>query len=322
MKPIEENVNDQDGGRGGRMKYVFGPVASRRLGLSLGVDLVPRKCCSYDCIYCQVGRTTMRTLEVKPYLPSEAILEELGQRLDNTDPDVVTLSGSGEPTLHGEIGVIIKGIKSMTSRKVAILTNGSLLWNDRVRRSLLETDIIMPTLSTARESTFRTIHRPHPDLQLPKILEGLELLRKEFKGFIGLEIMLISGINDGEAELKVLKKVVDDLEVDQVQLNTVVRPPADASALALEGQRLEEIREFFGANAAIISHNRREKKAPRSTHLSASILEVVKRRPLRAIDVADALNAPLREVEAQMQTLVRKGELRAKRHADSIYYTQ
>ncbi|MBW1998488.1 MAG: radical SAM protein [Deltaproteobacteria bacterium] len=304
------------------MKYVFGPVASRRLGLSLGVDLVPRKCCSYDCIYCQVGRTTIRTLETKPYLPAQAVLQELRQSLDNADPDVVTLSGSGEPTLHGEIGVIIRGIKKIASRKVAVLTNVSLLWNDLVRRNLLEADIIMPTLSTARESTFQTIHRPHPDLQLPKILEGLELLRKEFKGFIGLEIMLISGINDGEDEVRELKKVVDALEVDQVQLNTIVRPPADTSALPLESRRLEEIREFFGANAAIISHNRGEKRAPRCIDLSASILEVVRRRPLRVKDVADALNAPLKEVEGQMQALARKGELRAKRHAGAIYYTQ
>lgn len=286
----------------------------------MGVDLVPPKCCSYDCIYCQVGSTTKRTIQTKDYVPLEDVIEELRQRLTLCDPDVITLSGSGEPTLNREIGLIIERIKEVSDRNIAILTNGSLLWKEEVRQRVLEADIIMPTLSTAVEATFNRIHRPHPELGLPKIIEGLRSLKKEFRGFIGLEVMLISGLNDRDAELRELKQVVDELEPDQVQLNTVVRPPADASALPLEGRRLEEIEKFFGAKARIISHNRRERQGSGHVSLRDSVLEAVKRRPLTAPDVARVLKAPLGEVESLLRGLTKKGDLMERGHAGSVYY--
>lgn len=319
MKPIESSITHWQAD--GKMNYIFGPVASRRLGLSLGVDLVPPKYCSYDCIYCQIGRTTVRTIEVKPYLPAKDILKELRQKLNDVNPDVITLSGSGEPTLHSEIEFIIEGIKNTSSHKVAVLTNGSLLWDEAVRRRLSQADLIMPTLSTAVEATFNAIHRPHPELELSKILAGLRSLREEFRGHIGLEIMLISGVNDTADELRALRLLVDELEPDQVQLNTVVRPPADPSARPLDRKKLEEIEEFFGGRAGVIPHNKPESWGPRRSSLTDSVLEAVKRRPLRAVDVATVLNAPLEEVERLMRGLVRRGELKEKAYADSIYYT-
>ena len=156
------------------MSYVFGPVPSRRLGLSLGVDLIPPKTCTFDCLYCQVGRTLCKTLDEKSYVPVRDVIVEIKKNLLKSDPDVITLAGSGEPTLHSEIDQVIDSIKEMTDIKVAVLTNGSLLWRKEVRSRVLMADIIMPTLSSAIDHTFRRIHRPHGELDLGSIIDGLK----------------------------------------------------------------------------------------------------------------------------------------------------
>ena len=158
------------------MSYIFGPVPSRRLGLSLGVDLIPHKTCTYDCLYCEVGRTTNKTITSGPFAPVDEILTQLEERLKGCTPDVITLAGSGEPTLHSEIDRIISGIRAITDTKVVILTNGSLFWDEAIRKRVLAADLIMPTLSSAFAHTFQTIHRPHRDLALDRIVEGLRQL--------------------------------------------------------------------------------------------------------------------------------------------------
>jgi wyosine [tRNA(Phe)-imidazoG37] synthetase (radical SAM superfamily) len=302
------------------MAYIFGPVPSRRLGLSLGVDLIPAKTCTYDCLYCQVGRTTQKTVQTNAFVPIHKVLDELKKRLEIFTPDAITLSGSGEPTLYSKIDQIITSIKRITDIKIAILTNGSLFWQEEVRRRVSGADIIMPTLTTAFEETFRTIHRSDPELSVKSIIEGLGRLRQMYNGQIFLEVFLLAGINDSEKELQGLKEVIDVICPDKIQLNTVVRPPADQSAISLDMERLKEVRDFFGEGAEIIAEESLTGRWGQHDSMVESILEMAKRRPLRALDIATLFNMPLEEAEGVIKGLEIKGSLRQQEHLGEVYY--
>ena len=302
------------------MTYVFGPVPSRRLGLSLGVDLVPLKTCSYDCLYCQVGRTTCLSAEPGEFVPLQDVLRELKESLQRITPDFVTFSGSGEPTLHSGIGEAIAFLKRESDLKVAVLTNGSLLWREDVRESLLEADLIMPTLSTVHEETYRKIHRPHPDLRLSKVIQGLRSLRMIYKGELHVEVMLLSGLNDSDEELAGLKKVLSDIAPDRIQLNTVVRPPADPRALSLDKEKMEKVKNLFGSSAEVIAFIPPRHREQRYDSLSAAVIEMAGRRPVRTLDVAQVLGLSIDEVEKLVKGLVVKGRLRSQAHLGETYY--
>jgi len=303
------------------MSYVFGPVPSRRLGISLGVDLIPAKTCSYDCLYCQVGPTKRKIVETEAFAPVRNIVDELKERLKSVTPDTITLSGSGEPTLYSPLGRLIRAIKETTDIRIAILTNGSLLWKEEVRAGLLEAQIIAPTLSTVFEETYRAIHRPHGDLDLRMIIEGLKALRRDFQGLIFLEVVLLSGLNDSDKEIKGLKGVIDKISPDKVQLNTVVRPPTDSRAIALDRERMEEIKNFLGNRAEVIADVPSGQRRQFFESYEDTILETARRRPMRAADLANVLNLPLEEVETLLEGLLGKGDLAAMGHGEETYYT-
>ena len=304
------------------MTYIFGPVPSRRLGLSLGVDLTPYKTCTYDCLYCQLGKTTCKRAEPGPIVSIGEILEELQLRLQWVTPDFVTLSGSGEPTLHSQMDQVISRVKNLTGIKVAVLTNGSLLWRGEVRTRLVSADLVMPTLSTAFEETFRAIHRPHPDLHLPMIIEGMRHLRAEHRGELFLEVMLLAGLNDSDMEVEGLKRVIEEICPDRIQLNTVVRPPVDSRAMPLDRQRLEEIKNFFGSEAEIIADIPPGQKPQQIVSSAHAIMDMAQRRPVRAIDIANGLNLPMKEVEEILKGLVLRGSLRRREHLGEVYYSE
>jgi wyosine [tRNA(Phe)-imidazoG37] synthetase (radical SAM superfamily) len=248
------------------------------------------------------------------------VLDELKKRLDIFTPDAITLSGSGEPTLYSEIDQVIASIKRITDTKIAILTNGSLFWQEEVRRRVSGAHIIMPTLTTAFEETFGTIHRSHPELRLKDIIEGLRRLRQMYKGQIFLEVFLLAEINDSEKELEGLKGVIDVISPDKIQLNTVVRPPSDQGAIWLDMDRLKEIRDFFGEKAEIIAEAPLRKRWGQHDSMAESILEMAKRRPLRALDIATIFNMPLEEAEGVIKGLEIKGALRQQEHLGEVYY--
>jgi wyosine [tRNA(Phe)-imidazoG37] synthetase (radical SAM superfamily) len=300
--------------------YVFGPVPSRRLGLSLGVDLTPRKTCTYDCLYCQVGSTTRITAEPSPFVPVEEVIHELEQKLRRVTPDFITVSGSGEPTLHSQIDQIIAYVKRRRDFRVAVLTNGSLLWREEVMERVVGADMIMPTLCTAFEETYRAIHRPHPSITLDLLIRGLKDLRRAFRGQLFLEVMLLKGFNDREGEIVALKSVIEEIGPDRVQLNTVVRPPSDPSAVALDRKALKDIEKCFGVTGQIIADRQRKPKDQRSDALSAQILEMAGRRPVRPADVANALGVPLSQVNNLMRTLEESGSLRSREHGSETFY--
>jgi wyosine [tRNA(Phe)-imidazoG37] synthetase (radical SAM superfamily) len=302
------------------MSYIFGPVPSRRLGLSLGVDLIPHKTCTFDCLYCEVGRTTNRTITGSVLAPVDEILRQLDKRLSECNPNVITLAGSGEPTLHSEIDHIISGIRELTDTRIVILTNGSLFWDEAVRKRVLGADLIMPTLSSAVSSTFQTIHRPHADLTLDRIVTGLKQLRTEFDGLIYLEVILLAGINDTDEEMRALKPLIHEIQPEKIQLNTVVRPPADLCAKALDGKRLEEIKLFLGERAEIVVDIGDEKTAMERHIKREGLLEMVRRRPLRIKDMANSLGLSIHEVESVVKGLLIKGYLRRQDHSGEVFY--
>jgi len=303
------------------MKYLFGPVPSRRLGLSLGVDLIPPKTCSYDCLYCQIGKTTCKAIEPSAYVPVEAVIAELDETLAKVQPDYVTFSGSGEPTLHAGLGQLIAYVKERTRAKVAVLTNGSLLYRPEVRERLLQADMVMPTLSTVREETYRAIHQPHDKLNVASLLSGLRSLRKSYRGQFFIEVMLLAGFNDRDEEIEALRQGVLEIAPDRVQLNTVVRPPAYAKAIPLDRKKLEYIKRVLGECAEIIATAPIREKQHFQGTLSAAVLEMARRRPVTVEDVAGALDAPLLEVNETVKALVHKGELRLQTHIGKDYYT-
>ncbi|MFC1824916.1 radical SAM protein [Thermodesulfobacteriota bacterium] len=302
------------------MPYVFGPVPSRRLGLSLGIDLVPAKTCTYDCLYCQVGKTTSETLKTEPYVPLQDVIKELERHLEGANPETITLAGSGEPTLHSGIGQLITEIKGLSDIKIALLTNGSLLWQENVRERILGADIILPTLTSAFEATFRAIHRPHSDLRAESVIKGLKELRRIYRGLLFLEVMLLRGFNDSDREIEGLKRVINDISPDRVQLNTVERPPSDPKAQSLDKKRLEEIKNFLGDRVEIVAEAPFKPHRGRYQSVEGPIMEMTRRRPMRAIDIAQSLDLSLGDVEGIISGLVVKGALQERQHSREIYY--
>lgn len=239
------------------MRYIYGPVKSRRLGLSLGVTLTPSKICNLNCVYCQLGKTVKQLNERKEYIPIEDIFAELKFWLEHNPEEVkklgyITFSGSGEPTLNSKIGALIEKIKNITDSPVAIITNSSLLGDPSARRDLLSADLIIPSLDAVTPEVFAKIGRPHPDVKIEEIINGLVSLRKEFRAKVWLEVMLVQGINDDLRHIKKLKAVVDQINPDKIQLNSPVRTTAEPDILPVDKNKLEKIKEIFGDKAEII----------------------------------------------------------------------
>ncbi len=301
------------------MTHLFGPVNSRRLGLSLGVDLIPRKTCPLDCIYCEVGPTTRCTLTRFEYR-SEEILGELQEYFSgHSAPDFVTLAGSGEPTLNLGLERIIAGTKRLTAAPVAVLTNGALLHLPEVRRELARADVVLPSLDAATEETFQSINRPHPGLSLEMLLSGLKALRADFPGHIWLEVMILKGLNDTEAELAALKTAIAAISPDRVQLNTAVRPGVEDFARPLDQDEMEAVAGYLGSKAEVIAACQRA--APTTSACDDAVLvEMLARRPMTAADLARALGLPLSQVRQRLFYLCQTGQVAGQPHCDQEFY--
>ena len=239
------------------MEYIYGPIKSRRLGLSLGISLVTRKVCSFDCIYCQLGKTTDRTAERKEYLSIEKILEEIKLWIKDNPAqanklDYMTFSGYGEPTLNINFGQLITRIKDLLSVKVAVITNSTFLNDPLIRQGLLNADLIVPSLDAAEQEIFEKIDAPAAGIKIEDIISGLIALRKEFPGKIWLEIMLVEGINDSIEQIKKLKQIADKINPDKIQLNSPIRKTKEQDISCLAPEKLRKIKEIFGDKCEII----------------------------------------------------------------------
>ncbi|MGM0441083.1 MAG: radical SAM protein [Elusimicrobiota bacterium] len=273
-------------------KYIFGPVPSRRLGISLGIDIVPYKTCSYDCIYCECGKTTNRTINRKSYVNPEKIEKELKNFLKNKistkQLDYITLSGGGEPTLNSKIGEIIDVIKIIAPDvNIALLTNGSLFYMKKVREDVKKCDLIVPSLDSALQKTFIKLNRPCCKLKIDKIIKGLKKL-KTTNTKLWIEVFVVPGINDTEHEIRILKKVLTEIAPQKIQLNTMDRPGTEPDIKKAGLDKLKEIREYMKPlNTEIIGKvTSKATTEELSGDIESTILSILKRRPCTIEDIS------------------------------------
>ncbi len=302
-------------------KYTYGPVPSRRLGFSLGIDLIPFKNCSFDCIYCQLGKTTNRTIERKEYLPTDEILKGVKEILKKGDHiDYLTFSGSGEPTLHSKIGYLITELKQMTKIPVAVLTNGSLLFMAEVQEGLSGADVVLPTLCATTQEIFKKINKPIPDITIEKVIRGLISFRKIYKGKIWLEIMLVKSINDRQQEIHKLKEVIEKIVPDRIHLNTVVRPPSEKFALPLSTEELQKVKNILGNDAEIIARTKTKREPAYIIDIEKTIFDIIKRRPVTLDDICSVTGLHRNELIKYLDQLGRDNKIKLTEHNSRNYY--
>ncbi|MCX5895051.1 MAG: radical SAM protein [Proteobacteria bacterium] len=303
------------------MSHIFGPVPSRRLGYSLGIDAVPFKVCTLNCVYCQVGRTSVNTLERKEWIAPGSIMGDLRRILEKNDTiDFITFSGSGEPTLNSALGEMIEQIKDMTTIPVAVLTNGTLFYLSEARKDVMEANVVVPSLDAVTPEVFQKINRPHPQLTVEKIVDGLKLLRKEFRGQIWLEVMIVKGINDSTEELKKIGAVIHDINPDKIQINSVFRPAAERNIEPAFLETLELARIYFGDRAEIIEEFRSDRHSAVAEDIKGSIIQLVKRRPCTVGDMSKSLGIHETVIEKHVDGLLKEERIKEVIHRGIKFY--
>lgn len=308
------------GAKGGA-GFVYGPVPSRRLGFSLGVDILPFKTCTLDCVYCQLGPSIRTTVRRRAFFDPKAVVRQVLEAVASGGRiDCITFSGSGEPTLNRSLGEIIRGIKKRTRIPVVVLTNGTLLHRKDVRRDLREADVVVPDLDAATAGLFARVNRPDKALRLDRMLEGLAAFRREFKGRIWLEVMLVAGVNDAPAHVRKLRKIIDAAGADRVHLNTVVRPPAVRTARPLDEARMKAICTALGPTCEVVAAFPKRARAGSGAGIERSILAMVRRRPVTSSDIAASLGRERARIDGVLASLVAAGRLRSVRHGGKTYF--
>ena len=305
-------------------KHLFGPVPSRRLGMSLGVDLVPHKVCSLNCVYCECGRTTNLTIERKEYVPVDEVLKELVHYFkNNPEPDYITFSGAGEPTLNSRIGDIVKFIKENSNVSLALLTNATLLTDKQLRNEIIDIDLILPSIDAVSKEVFNRINRSHKSLEVNKIIDGLYDFKKVYKGKMWLEILILPDFNNSETELKLLKEVIVKLQPDKVQLNTLDRPGTVPNLISANKKELQRIKDLWNlANVEIIAKapQRKNIKSYREDTESA-ILETIARRPCTLQDLAEILGKHINEINKYLDVLENENKISYTEQDRGIFYS-
>ena len=278
-------------------RHLFGPVPSRRLGLSLGVDLLKEKTCSFDCVFCEVGRTRDLTLDRKEYVSPEVILEELRAWLDGGGKaDHITLAGTGEPTLNTGFGKVISGIKEITKTPVAILSNGSLFFMEEVRRDAAQADIVKLSLGAWNQESMDRLNRPYDGLKFEDVLDGYGIFRGMFKGELWLEVLIAEGINDHVEHVGCIAELAESFSPDRIHLNTVVRPGTEESAVAASSEKMQILARLFDPPAEIVVDFKGAGGGE-----CASVREILIRRPCTLEDLAKSATMEVGAIELLLQ---------------------
>lgn len=275
-------------------KHVFGPVHSRRLGRSLGIDPVPMKTCNWNCVYCQLGRSQQMVNKRKAFFDPQRVLSQVRDALEAHKPghiDWVTFVGSGETCLALELGQMIRGVKAITDLPVAVITNGSLLKMQDVREALLPADAVLPSLDAGNQVLYRRINRPHPDFTFDGLVEGLIRFREEFTHKLWVEVMLIKGMNDTEEALKEIAEILAKINPDEVHVVTPSRPPVELWVQAADEEGLLRARAILGRVAKIIHPLTCAFELKGSENLLDAILGIIVRHPMRVSELEEALEA-------------------------------
>lgn len=303
-------------------KHVFGPVPSRRLGFSLGVDIIPMKTCTLNCVYCQLFQTSNYELDLKSFFDRNKILQDIEKALSKfNNIDFVTFSGSGEPTLSLDLGWLISEVKKISNTKIAVITNSSLLWNHEVRNNLKHADLVVPSFDAFSEDIFLKLNRPHPSIQFDKIKEGLKEFCNSFSGDIWLEIMLVKDFNDDIEEIKKIANFANTLKVSKVQINTVVRPPNESYAKPIEQKFLQDMQSYFHLPTEIIAPFSKEKMNSEIENILELIIETLARRPCQERELSvslgirqEVLNKYLQMLEKEQKICIDQNEYYSLNH--------
>jgi wyosine [tRNA(Phe)-imidazoG37] synthetase (radical SAM superfamily) len=304
----------------GDYRYLFGPVPSRRFGRSLGIDLTPFKTCSLDCIFCQLGKTTNKTCDRKEYVPLDPVKEELGTWLDNGGTaDYLTLSGSGEPTLHSRFGELLAFAGSVSPIPTVVLTNATLLNLPEVRDAACNAKIVKVSLSAWDQASFELINRPCKGLEFDHLVEGQKAFRRQFDGEVWMEVVMLEGLNTDEADVKKIAALAEEIGPDKIHLNTAVRPPAEIYAAAVTPARLAELTGFFNPVAEIVAaFSTRQAK---NTAVRGDVIEaMLRRRPCTPEQIAASFGMHLNEVSKYLGHLLNTGRIRTERTANGVFY--
>ncbi|MDK2974899.1 MAG: hypothetical protein PWP08_1270 [Methanofollis sp.] len=304
--------------------HLFGPVPSRRLGISLGIDLVPLKTCSYNCVYCECGTTTHLTTERRDYVGTGDVIEELRKYLrPSPHLDYITFAGSGEPTLHAGIGEIIRFLKTeFPAYRIAVLTNGSTLSDPSVRGNLMGADLVIPTLNAVSEPAFRKINRPHRDITQKAVIDGITAFARDFPGAVWLEVFIVPGINDDDGEIGLIDAAITAIKPDKVQLNTLDRPGAVAWVEPADDRTLGRIAAMItGAPVEIVGAlPSRDTVASFHEEVADFILTMVRRRPATADDIVRATGLHKNEVNKYIQFLLESKQITEKRGERGAFF--
>jgi wyosine [tRNA(Phe)-imidazoG37] synthetase (radical SAM superfamily) len=309
-----------------KMQYnhIFGPVPSRRLGISLGIDLVTHKICSLDCVYCECGKTTRLTLERKEYVGFERVKKELDHYWQhNIDPDYITFSGSGEPTLNSFLGQVIEYIKvKKPDIKVAVLTNSTLLSDPVVRKALLRADLVVPSLDAVSKKGFALINRPKKGLDVCQVLTGIETFAKEYKGKLWLEVFILPGFNNSRSELLLLKQAIEKINPDRVQINTLDRPGTVSNIKPASKIELETVIQTldFHKTEIIAKVDCDIKTQVQREDIEAAILETIHRRPCTKKDLLQILGVEKQVIDTHINRLEQTKEIVGKIRERGVFY--
>ncbi|MBN2272223.1 MAG: radical SAM protein [Sedimentisphaerales bacterium] len=303
-------------------KYLYGPVPSRRLGWSLGVDIVPLKVCTLDCIYCQLGRTPKTTVERSEYVSIDSVLAELTERMEaGLEADYITIAGSGEPTLNSQLGKLLDAIKKITDIPLTVLTNGTLFFREDVRADCLKADVVLPSLDAGDEETFRRINRPHADISIEKLVSGLSAFRKEFSGLIWLEVFLVAGLNTNTQQIAALKALIEQIAPDKIHLNTAVRPTAEPDVAAATHEKLVSIAAELGERCEVIADF--SGGLPLVAHATATaedVFSMLKRRPCSLADISAGLSIPANLTVKHLTTLQQQGLIESYHKSRTVFF--
>ncbi|MCP3873888.1 MAG: radical SAM protein [Desulfobacteraceae bacterium] len=304
--------------------HIFGPVPSRRLGLSLGVDLVTHKICSLDCIYCECGKTTRLTIEQKEYVAVKEVKKELDHFFKhNNDPDYITFSGSGEPTLNNRLGEIIEYIKEKKPQiKVAVLTNSTLFFDPSVRKALLKADLVIPSLDAVSKKVFTKINRPAKALDIHQITTGIQTFAKDYTGKIWLEVFILPGINNSNSQLLLLKEAIEKINPEQIQLNTLDRPGTLSDIKPASKKELEKVIQTLGFdNCEIIAKVGKNISAKtQRKDVKQAIVETIHRRPCTKDDLLKIIGLEKNEIDHYIKSLEMEHKIERKTQARGVFY--
>ncbi len=293
------------------MKTVFGPIPSRRLGQSLGIDPIPLKTCNWNCVYCQLGRSRPMTNERKEYVDPEIVMAQLSAVLDAHAPgeiDWLTFVGSGEPTLHSGLGDLIQAVKGMTDIPVAVITNGALLFLPEVQQDLLAADAVLPSLDAGSAALYKKINRPHPGVPFDQVIGGLTAFRRIYQGKYWVEIMMVREANDTEPALRELAAVLDQIDPDKVHINQPIRPPAETWVQPADDEGLLRTRAILGERVRIFNFPEGHFEFNQFENVVEAVLTIITRHPMRQSELEQTLQAwGKEEVSEALEKLLGSG---------------